>query len=839
MAQGRTPKATPSRPTRPRPTDSHPPDASAAPLWLSVVLFAGSGCAALIYELVWFQLLQLVVGSTAISLGILLATFMGGLGLGSLLQPRVVSDRHHPFRVYGVLELGIGLMAILILFGVPLIGSLYTGAGDHGLTGLVLRAVIAGLCLLPPTILMGAALPAVARWVKATPRGVSWVGLLYGSNTAGAVLGCVLAGFYLLRVYDMATATYVAVAINAVISLISFHLAARTARHVVASDSTPVPRLCEGHACLVYFVIAVSGMCALGAEVIWTRILSLLLGPTVYTFTIILAVFLFGLGVGSCVASVLARRSTNPQRDLGICQIALAAAIAWSAFVVCCSLPYWPIVVSISSSPWISFQVDLVRCLWAILPAPLLWGASVPLALAAAAPRARDSGRLVGAVYAANTVGAIVGALFFGLLVVQWFGTQTAQRILVALSGLVGLMILAPWAWPPWKSRAHGARAVAVVAAALVAFQLAANVPAVPGALIAHGRRLPLRLSLRDPQTRAPLTPNVLYAGEGLNASVAVTEEQSVRVFHVSGKNEASTSPNDMRLQRMLGHLPALMHPNPRSVLVVGFGAGVTAGSFVPYPGIQRIVICEIEPLIPQVVSKYFAAVNNDVLHDPRVEVVYDDARHYILTTREKFDIITSDPIHPWVKGAAALYTREYFELVRRHLNPGGVVTQWVPLYETGVTTVRDEMATFFDAFPQGTIWANTDGGRGYDVVLLGTDGPPAFNVDRLRERLERPDHAAVARSLQAVGLGSALDLMATYAGRGTDLAPWLAGAQINRDCSLRLQYEAGMESYTQNATEILGVIAAYRRFPQDLFASSDSLGLGSIRGGGSGASSD
>ena len=202
--------------------------------------------------------------------------------------------------------------------------------------------------------------------------------------------------------------------------------------------------------------------------------------------------------------------------------------------------------------------------------------------------------------------------------------------------------------------------------------------------------------------------PKMLYIGEGMNASVAVSEDQDgIRYFHVSGKTEAATYPIDMRLQRMLGHLSALLNPKPRSVLVVGFGAGVTAGTFVTYPEIKRIVICEIEPLIPQMVSGYFSEENYNVVKDPRVEIVYDDARRFILTSKEKFDIITSDPIHPWVKGAATLYTREYFELVKRHLKPGGVVTQWVPLYESTIEVVKSEMATFFAVFPDGIVWIN------------------------------------------------------------------------------------------------------------------------------------
>jgi spermidine synthase len=350
-----------------------------------------------------------------------------------------------------------------------------------------------------------------------------------------------------------------------------------------------------------------------------------------------------------------------------------------------------------------------------------------------------------------------------------------------------------------------------------VAFLLAWSVPKIPWGLVAQGRYLATRGE----------EGKLLYLGEGLNASVAVTEtHDGVRNFHVSGKVEASTDPRDMRLQRMLGHIPALLHRQPRSVLIVGCGAGVTAGSFVVHPGIEKIVICEIEPLIPQAVSRYFAKENYNVVRNPRVQVVYDDARHFILTTRDKFDIITSDPIHPWVKGAATLYTKEYLELCKQHLNPGGLVTQWVPLYESDLGVVKSELATFFDVFPQGTVWSNDDDGKGYDVVLLGQAGAGQIDVDELQKRLERPDHVFVAQSLRDVQFKSALDLLATYAGRGPDLAPWLKRAEINRDRNLRLQYLAGMSPNLYHEHSIYDEMVAYRKFPEDLFVASDDCKL-------------
>jgi spermidine synthase len=257
-------------------------------------------------------------------------------------------------------------------------------------------------------------------------------------------------------------------------------------------------------------------------------------------------------------------------------------------------------------------------------------------------------------------------------------------------------------------------------------------------------------------------------------------------------------------------------------VLVVGFGAGVTAGSFVLYPGIKRIVICELEPLIPKSVGPFFSKENYDILHDPRVEFVYDDARHFILTTREKFDVITSDPIHPWVRGAATLYTKEYLDLARKHLNPGGVMTEWVPLYESHTDAVKSEIATFLDAFPDGTVWANNEDGHGYDLVMLGQPGPTRINIDTIRRRLEDPANARIVASLEQVSITSLFQLFGSYAGQRTDLAPWLKDAVINRDRDLKLQYIAGLENNSYDNASIFEEITKYRKFPEDLFVASE-----------------
>ncbi|MBZ5575811.1 MAG: SAM-dependent methyltransferase [Acidobacteriia bacterium] len=781
--------------------------------WL--LLFAGSGCAALIYEIVWFQLLQLVIGSSAVSLGLLLAAYMGGLSLGSAALPRMVARRLHPMRVYALLELGTGVFGILALFGVPLVGHLYVAGATSGIPGVILRGVVAAVCLLPPTVLMGASLPAMARWVEATPRGVSWLGLLYSANIAGAVVGSVFAGFYLLRVHDLAVATYTAAAINGAVSLLAWMLAGRVRYGAgeAGLESGSEARRASGFG-WIYLAIGLSGLTALGAEVVWTRVLSLLLGATVYTFSIILAVFLIGLWGGSWAGSFLARRLREPRVGLAVCQMLLAAAIAWTAFHLADVLPYWPVDPWLSTNPWINFDLDWTRCVRAILPATLLWGASFPLALAGAAGAGEDPARLTGEIYAVNTAGSIVGALAFSLLLIPGIGTRASQQCLIVLAAGAAAAALAAAAFQGKRMRWAPAGG-ALVGMALLTWGLTAVVDEMPWQAVAYGRRIAPFLHNTDPASGAETKP--LFVGEGINSSVVIAERNGQRFFYVSGKSEASSAPLDMRLQRMMGHIPALAQGGPRSVLVVGFGAGVTAGSFVPYPEVQSITICELEPLIPPASDRYFGQENYHVLQDRRTRLVTDDARHYILTTSERFDVITTDPIHPWVKGTSPLYSKEYYELVKQHLNPGGVVAQWLPLYESNEQTVQTELATFFAVFPKATVWSTFTNGDGYDLVLLARDESVPLNLDAIQKRLSGPGYSAVSASLADVGFPSAVELLATYAGRATDLAPMLTHAQMNDDLNLRLQYIAGMGVNSLLAPRIYQELLTYRSFPEDL----------------------
>ena len=466
----------------------------------------------------------------------------------------------------------------------------------------------------------------------------------------------------------------------------------------------------------------------------------------------------------------------------------------------------------------------------------MLWGASFPLALAAVATTEQDAARLAGGVYAANTVGAIAGSLVTSFILIPWIGTLARRagdhhRVGALGADHAGAVVrrrgdaagrLHPderRAKRGWNVAATVVLAVAMIAAGL----LARSVHPLPGLLVAYGRYAATRIGQAD----------IIYVGEGLNASVAVSElSNGVRNYHNAGKVQASSEPQDMRLQRMLGHLTTLIPPQAKKVLVIGCGAGVTAGAVSVDPAVEHETIAEIEPLVPKVVSTYFAEHNFDVVRNPKVHVRIDDARHFVETTREKFDAITSDPLDPWVKGAAMLYTVEFFQMAKEHLNDGGVVTLFVQLYESNMAAVKSEIGTFLEVFPNGVVWGNTNEGKGYDLVLLGQKGTTKIDVDAIQAKLQRPEYAPMAKSLREIGMNSAVDLFSTYAGRKPDLEPWLRDATLNRDKNLRLQYLAGLGLNLYQADVIYAdMLKHVTKLPEDLFIASDATKAQPVRG--------
>jgi spermidine synthase len=798
--------------------------------WTSVVsLFVRSGCAALIYEVVWYHLLRLVIGGSSISLGILLASFMGGMCLGSWALARLVPPRFHPLRVYAALELAIGVIGATLPWWLPWLSDWYLRVANASLAGITARAIVAGVAILPATILMGATLPAVARWVKSTPDGLAQLGVFYGANIFGAVLGCLLAGFVLLPWTDKLVTSYVAASINAIVAALAWALS-RTSPYEPAVEhvESPAPEPARGATWIVCAVIGLSGFAALGAEVVWTRLLAQLFGSTVYTFAIILAVFLAGLGIGSTVSAWWVKRVRRLLLWLAGAQLALVALTPYANYIITWKVPFWtrPAVYD-TSDVYAVFVHDTWRTAAAVLPSAFFWGASFPLALAAAGRGRGDTGRLVGRIYAANTLGAILGALVASAALIPLIGTQNSQRVIAIASGAAAMLALSLAARTPSidsspaTSRRTKQPRLDLVASSWYA-SLGGRLALLPAVVVAAW------LVVAPPagffgRSLVPILwddyENV-FEREGRTSTVVVQKHAATGYYFlcIGGKVEASNFPPDLRCQRLLGHLAALLHPAPRKTLTVGMGTGTTAGCFVLHPEINENVICEIEPVVPQASRVYFAKENNGVVDDERTTFHYDDARHFLSITDEKFDIITSDPINSWIRGTAALYSTEHFERCKQHLNPGGIVVQWIPLYEKDLITAKCELATFLAAFPNATLWTSWTDREGvdarHDIIAIGQLEPAKLDLAEIERRIQ--GNPAVRAALAEVNLATIPELLGQYAGSGKDLLSWTAGAPINRDRSLRLEYLAGLSLWLYEADRIFADIARYRRYPEE-----------------------
>ncbi|QEG32920.1 Spermidine synthase [Bythopirellula goksoeyrii] len=787
-------------------------------------LFVGSGCAALIYEVIWFHLLRLVIGGSAISMGIVLSTFMGGMCLGSLLAPHLIATRWHPLKVYAALELAIGLVGATLPWWMPALQNWYIAQSDATGQDLFIRAIVAGGCLVPGTILMGATLPAVARSVASTPTGLADLGFFYGANTLGAVLGCFIAGFLLLPQTDVTYASYVAAGINVLVALQAFSLAQRMAYNPdqLQEKGADQRSAVENVPLLIAIVMALSGFTALAAEVVWTRLLSLLFGATTYTFAIILMVFLSGIGIGSAFASKFAARASRPLRLLALGQLLLMLTLVLANLAITRINPFW---LPRAGGPFHVYGVflhDTIRAAIAVFPSAIIWGATFSIGLVAASRGQPDAGRLVGQAYAANTLGAILGSLMTTMLLVPSLGSQLTQQLMIFVAAVTALIAL-------WAERGRMTSNVSTVnpnrsnpietfdpelltfprsfwIVGLLAFATISMLIPPPHGLLGNSIMPPMWNRFRH-----------LYEVESLNTAVVVLEEKATdsRSLCVSGKVEASNNVDDLRCQRLLGHLPALFHPNPEKTLTVGLGAGTTTGSFVLYPQVESIKICEIEPAVIEA-AEFFSEENHNVVADPRTEIVIDDARHYMATTQEKFDIISSDSIHPWVRGSAILYSQEYYELCKTRLKPGGIMVQWIPLYQTDWSTVSCELATFLKVFPAATLWSSgADRMFGYDIIAVAQVDEVPIDLQAVQDRID--SNKKLKSALDEVHLGSVVDLFKHYVGCGKDLDTILQDAQINRESNLKLEYMAGLASYIQEPDAILRIILSPLRYPTEM----------------------
>jgi predicted membrane-bound spermidine synthase/alkylhydroperoxidase/carboxymuconolactone decarboxylase family protein YurZ len=712
------------------------------------VLFFLSGATGLIYELLWVRVLYQSFGSTIQSVTTVVAAYMGGLGLGAWALGRRADRTPRPAVLYGRLEIAIGIFGILSPLVLGLAHWVYIGTAGAlalgGATSVALRFGLAALVLLIPTTLMGGTLPVLTRALMGEDRGLlkPSLGRLYGLNTLGAMTGTALAGFFLIEFVGVRVSLWGTAALNLAIGVIAIRFGRRQ-EVVEVSQPTgehldqPRPPSTALHN-LALSLLALTAFASLLNEIAWTRVLIMIVGGSTYAFTLILFVFLLGIGLGSII---VARRSAPPAETAAAAGLAqgVTGVGAAALFVFFGFLPSYIIAVfQIPDLSAISRLLLMGVAVGAVVLVPAIgMGMTFPLLTDLTAKSRAARGADVGAAYALNTVGSIVGAVITGFVLVVALGTQATLRVGLVVNGLAALALAGLAARGVAEGSAEDRRLrVRVLSAACLGTLAVVAAVAAPGwstRLIDLGPTIYARQRMDQAARQRFLEhPGVrqLAFREGPNATVSVWEGESGRSLRVNGKVDASDR-GDMDTQVMIGLAPIVAHPRATTAFLIGQGTGVTTNVLATVPGMTRVKVVEIEPAVLQMDS-LFHLVNDTVLARPNVHAVVDDARSALQLDRSRYDVIVSEPSNPWVAGIATLYTPEFFRIVKARLADDGVFCQWIQLYQLPLPVVAGIVRSLRQVFPHVHVWF----GGTADLVVLASSRPISYDRQWLAQLL-------------------------------------------------------------------------------------------------------
>jgi len=762
-----------------------------------LVCFFLSGAAGLVYQVAWGKALGLIFGHTIYTIATVLAVFMGGLALGSVWLGRWSESKTKPVALYGWIELGVAATGALSLAGLAGVQALYLAA-YHAVAGsatalVALRFAGAAGVLLVPTFLMGGTLPILVRGLTRSSAELgARISRLYWVNTAGAVVGALLAGFLLLPALGLRLTAAAAVALNVVAGatalLLSRSAPEATPAGAGAALTAPAESAPAAAQHLSRFLLA--SFAAVGAtgmtyEIGWTRLLATMLGSSTYAFTLMLTAFLLGLVLGSMLFERWLKRS-NPVR-LGTFALTqtLTALAALTFLVFFQQLPRVvpPLLRATHETFGGLILAQFLTSALAMLPAAIVFGFNFPAVTLLIAGRPETTGghaAAVGRAYAANTLGAILGATTTGF----WLMPKLGSFRVVALAAGVNLLLAAILELRTTDTArqrrllAVGANAALIAVVAMAAWSSRFyNQTLTTFGTVLYWNLYEGHLTLAE----TAATTDILFAADGLNASISVARAEDYLALRTNGKVDAST--RDATTQLLIGHLGAIFHPAPRRVLVIGFGSGMTVSALARYPEVERIDCVEIEPAVIRAAA-YLEPLNRGVRRDPRLRVILDDARNFLLTTREQYDLIVSEPSNPWIAGVATLFTEEYYRAARARLSPGGFFVQWVQAYSLHPEDLRMVLGTFVPQFPQVTLWHGDEP----DLLLLARSEAAPLRLDRLRELWT---NAALRADYQTLGLRQPEGLLAFYLLDDADLRRLAADTLRNTDDHTRLEYHA------------------------------------------------
>jgi len=695
-------------------------------------LFFFSGISGLIYQIVWTRMLTLVFGHTIYSVSVVLSAFMAGLGLGSYLWGTTIDKAGKPLLIYGKIELLIGLSAafLSLLFSKfsPIYAWFYKALPEIFFQlGLLKVALVFSLVLIP-TILMGATLPIMAKYfVTENTHTGKQVGYLYSINTFGAAAGCLLAGYFLIENLGVLQTAWLAASINILIGILCI---LRVKKSEPANPITwnlpklePLSLQFKKENIIWVTTSFFCGFTALAYEVVWTRILVFGIGSTVYSFSLMLANFLFGITVGGLLIVPFFKRNFDFRLLLTLFQFGIGFYLIFSIYQSSWILSSFIRPLHLGN-PISEFWINMRNASALMFIPTILFGMSFPVLTHLVTRGSENVGSSLGTIYGINTLGGILGSLVAGYLLLPHLGSQQTLVLLAMLNFFAGILLFASSSYISRLAR----NGMAVFATGLLAFLFIY----MPDDLL---KDIFLRNSLgkKNPET-------LLYMDEGLTTTVTVFNDDDDnfglkrKSLVLNGVSMSASHIHSRKYMTLLSYLPLLLIENPKDVLVICFGTGLTSGAAGAYPGVNSVDAVDISPGVFNA-AHLFSDINFDAVTNPKIHKIVEDGRNHLLTTSKTYDVITAEPPPPTNAGAVNLYTKEYYELTKKALNPGGIVSQWIPLHSQTETHIYEHFRTFLESFPYVVGWYPAK----QELILIGSNDPINIDFRKIEERLKHP----------------------------------------------------------------------------------------------------
>jgi spermidine synthase len=775
-------------------------------IWVFLFFFI-SGATGLIYEVVWTRLLTLVMGNTHYSIATVLTAFMGGLALGSYVGGKVIDRFFNPLALYALLEAAIGFYCLaipgIIDSAFPLFKSIYLNSGSSYTEASFYRFLICGTILLIPTTFMGATLPILSKFVSGEPGLIGRdVGTLYAVNTFGAVFGAATSAYLFMRLLGLSATIQLAAGLNIGIAVIIFLVFRPGWSRPAQPGQDPHPG--EGKASwsmslqerFILLAFGVSGFCALVYQLTWNRILSLLLGSSVYAFSLILSIFILGLALGTVFFARMVTRMQDLVKVFGLLQI----GIGISALV---ALPFFGEIPFVNRWVYQNWDIDFsavqlsnLLIIFSLLFFPTFFmGGQFPVVVKLLTRNLSNLGSDVGRVYASNTVGTIVGSFVGGFFMIPILGIQNSILTAVFINILLSVGLLSLTKNLPTWMKFYGLPLI-LLACLFGGYSMSAWDKAV----ISSGSFMPYRI--KDLKEAEAKTNRILFYKEGTHTTVTTELAVSGNIFlRVNGKTDASLA-LDMRTQLLSGYLPMFFQSNPESVLVIGQGSGITLGAVEQFPAVKEIDLVEISPTVIEG-SQFFGPFNHQALDDDRLTTILEDGRNHVALSDKKYDVIISEPSNPWISGVGALFTVDFFHLLKDRLSEKGVACIWVHT-NMSPDSFKSITRSFSTVFPHVTMWESIVGD---DYLLIGSAeeyGLPYENVGNLLKQ------DSIGQDLKRIGIHSVRDLFSLMIMSRDQILRFSGEAPIHTDDNSLLEFNAPKYIYKDDRDVLVRQLTPY-----------------------------